>query len=60
MNEILGTIHLILAIWNFSYLFRTDTESNKYNRKQSSFFVGCLTLLISITLFFKWGIFKWI
>lgn len=58
MSEILGTINLILAIWNFSYLFRKDKESNLYFRKQNSFFIGCIALAISLALFLHWGVFK--
>jgi len=58
MNDIIGCLFLILAIWNFSYLFRTDIESNKYNRKQTSFFIGCLLLTMSVAVFLHYGIFK--
>ena len=58
MNEILGAINLILAIWNFSYLFRTDEKSNNYFAKQISFFFGCISLAFSLALFFRWWIFK--
>jgi len=58
MSDFLGWLFFILAIWNFSYLFKTDIESKKYNRKQTSFFVGCLSLAISVAFFLQYGIFK--
>lgn len=58
MSDFQGWLFLILAIWNFSYLFKTDIESNKYNRKPMSFFIGCLCLSMSVAFFLQYGIFK--